>query len=777
MNELFDMDLLREYARARDAEAFAEIVRRHAGMVYTVARRVTGNNKDAEDVTQTCFLELARKAGEIKSSVGGWLHRAATFRATDLIRASDRRAEHEKAAGLPSNPKRDSTFQEISDMVDQALEKLPEELRELVVMHFLQGRTQAQIAAELKLDQSTVSRRISKGVADLREIMEKQGLAVGSVEALKAMLIAHGVGEAPPGLVAALCKLALAGVKGSRVGGAIATTSFLGTKALTAGCVAMLIVAAVVGVFQFGGRGPSMTSRPTMTLASNVKHQNGRTWIDGIPSLSWDKDGQTTFCGALAAGLTGTDRPVDYDTLMGVSAIAFRVRWYEGPGSGDRWVGGIPVGEQEEERALVGKAIGVKFDSLWADASQQARHQQAIDRVTASVNAGNTVITYVAPHMDCAVAYGYSEDKKTILAKDYFGGAGPDVYPAGKIGPWFLFMEKNDEALSQREALVAALSAAARNWSRTDRPQLGFPGHFLYGSEAWERWIADMKSAKQLSAKDKQMLLFVNWWNFDCLSEARGCAARYLRTRSNLFSGDGSKRLAQAAMVYEQSAKMLAEGLKQFNIADKPGWAQPDYMAKWTPEVRARQIAVLEQARDLDARGIGELRQALGGDNAMAVRPFEAKDWPVVLELANAALPGHAQDNRDWFEARKKLDEASTPRRHYLLETGAQGKAVAYGAVEVDLQTHRARIFLVAPASELQEVAAGPLMNRLMEDASGLGAKTLWAREWAEDETLVAVFRQFGFQVGPSPVIAGKQKMVLLERSLQTQNSTGKAVR
>lgn len=57
-----DFVLLKRYAHEGDAEALAELVRRHSGLVYATALRVTRNEHDAEDVAQTCFLELARNA-------------------------------------------------------------------------------------------------------------------------------------------------------------------------------------------------------------------------------------------------------------------------------------------------------------------------------------------------------------------------------------------------------------------------------------------------------------------------------------------------------------------------------------------------------------------------------------------------------------------------------------------------------------------------------------------------------------------------------------------
>src|SRR5438876_9173744 len=98
MMALGDSQLLQAYTARRDAEAFAEIVRRHAGLVYGVARRITGSAHDAEDVAQACFIELAGKAGSITSSLAGWLHRAATFRARDLVRESVARRKREQNA-------------------------------------------------------------------------------------------------------------------------------------------------------------------------------------------------------------------------------------------------------------------------------------------------------------------------------------------------------------------------------------------------------------------------------------------------------------------------------------------------------------------------------------------------------------------------------------------------------------------------------------------------------------------------------------------------------
>ena len=66
MPDAKDMDLVREFARHNSEAAFTELVRRHINLVYSVARRCTGNDGDAQDVTQAVFIILARKAAGLR---------------------------------------------------------------------------------------------------------------------------------------------------------------------------------------------------------------------------------------------------------------------------------------------------------------------------------------------------------------------------------------------------------------------------------------------------------------------------------------------------------------------------------------------------------------------------------------------------------------------------------------------------------------------------------------------------------------------------------------
>ncbi|MFW5828827.1 MAG: RNA polymerase sigma factor [Planctomycetota bacterium] len=113
-----DLHLLRAYTDQRDAEAFARIVQRHAGMVHAVCLRVTRNQSDADDATQESFLELARQARRIRSNLAAWLHRVAHRRACRIVQTRARQAERFPALCEEGTAEADPVVQRVDAALD-----------------------------------------------------------------------------------------------------------------------------------------------------------------------------------------------------------------------------------------------------------------------------------------------------------------------------------------------------------------------------------------------------------------------------------------------------------------------------------------------------------------------------------------------------------------------------------------------------------------------------------------------------------------------------------
>ena len=99
-----DAPLLDQFARCRDEQAFAALLRRHGPMVLETCRRVLPDAEDAEDAFQATFLVLARKAGSVRKgeALGAWLHNVAVRVALKMrSQQARRRAEHDAENQVP----------------------------------------------------------------------------------------------------------------------------------------------------------------------------------------------------------------------------------------------------------------------------------------------------------------------------------------------------------------------------------------------------------------------------------------------------------------------------------------------------------------------------------------------------------------------------------------------------------------------------------------------------------------------------------------------------
>ena len=88
-----DNSLLREFAACRSEGAFAALVLQHVNLVFATAYRQLGNHSLAEEVTQSVFVALARKAGSLgrHPTVTGWLHKATLLECRRVLRTELRR--------------------------------------------------------------------------------------------------------------------------------------------------------------------------------------------------------------------------------------------------------------------------------------------------------------------------------------------------------------------------------------------------------------------------------------------------------------------------------------------------------------------------------------------------------------------------------------------------------------------------------------------------------------------------------------------------------------
>jgi RNA polymerase sigma-70 factor (ECF subfamily) len=154
---------------AGDEEAFTLLMRRHEDRIFAVALRITGNRDDALEATQETFVSLFRRAGSYKGEAepGTWLYRIGMNAARDVLRRRARLPAGDE--GLARAEGRAASGQAVDEAaglrVDlaRALESLPIEYRDAVVMHDLGGIPYEEIARLGGVALGTVKSRISRG--------------------------------------------------------------------------------------------------------------------------------------------------------------------------------------------------------------------------------------------------------------------------------------------------------------------------------------------------------------------------------------------------------------------------------------------------------------------------------------------------------------------------------------------------------------------------------------------------------------------------------------
>lgn len=258
-----DLKLLQRYHDQGDALAFRELVQTHAGMVFATARRITRDSARAEDVAQETFLELTRKGRGITDSVGAWLHRVAWRRACDAVRSEVTRRNYENKAAEDWPESTETTWEEMEPLLDAALNELSEPQRGVLIEHFLEGRTQQEIAKRVGLSQSSVSRMLDKGIHELRHHLKGAGVFSGTGLAL--LLSTQTSQAAPASLTVSLGKLALSGA-GASITGATAMTGGLifmnTTKIVLTVTAAAALIAIPVAIHQQNKPAPVVVAKP-----------------------------------------------------------------------------------------------------------------------------------------------------------------------------------------------------------------------------------------------------------------------------------------------------------------------------------------------------------------------------------------------------------------------------------------------------------------------------------------------------------------------------------
>jgi RNA polymerase sigma-70 factor (ECF subfamily) len=188
LTECSDEELLSQFCLGK-TEAFGVLIRRYERELYGYLQRYLGDKDLAEDVFQNTFLQLYTKSGKYESGrpVRPWLYTIATHQAIDALRRNGRhqavsldaareelpegetRALIDLVEGRNPGPLDQAQGDERRDRVRASVEKLPEFLRQVILLAYYQGLKYREIAEILDIPVGTVKSRLHAALVRLQE--------------------------------------------------------------------------------------------------------------------------------------------------------------------------------------------------------------------------------------------------------------------------------------------------------------------------------------------------------------------------------------------------------------------------------------------------------------------------------------------------------------------------------------------------------------------------------------------------------------------------------
>lgn len=334
-----------------------------------------------------------------------------------------------------------------------------------------------------------------------------------------------------------------------------------------------------------------------------LQREGDRVWLEGVTLWS-PRERQSSVHAAQEATLLALGEEVDYDELLGVSGLAFRMQLSrEGlcPSSPHAFCG-YPCAE----RAVESLPWHVRLLECKPDEADRVREIRRA--VTESIDRG-VPVQYGGEEDGLIIGYREGTEEWICLHPIHGRDGRPFVERAW---PWgFAIYTGRKEAPPDRRRLAREALRQAVTMATA-----GEAGGYVVGFDAWDAYIARLRGLDAAADVARSAAVLGNAWIYECLARHRGSAARYLRGIAGGFAPAAAASLLRAADAYEEIAGPILGAPDGGTAAVAPYPWMLAAPGAWDRELRERQAQRLERALPVERAAIDALRSALDSAGA-----------------------------------------------------------------------------------------------------------------------------------------------------------------
>jgi len=159
-------------------------MRRYTDLVFSVAKRRLGNVALAEEVTQTVFIRLAKAVPSFRgdAELVAWLHRTTVHASIDLWRSEFRRRNREEhAAAMHPDCTEHAAWNELSPVLDEALNQLNDTERQAILLRFFEQKSMRDLGLAFGITEDAAKMRVSRAMERLRTVFSEKGVTCEAV--------------------------------------------------------------------------------------------------------------------------------------------------------------------------------------------------------------------------------------------------------------------------------------------------------------------------------------------------------------------------------------------------------------------------------------------------------------------------------------------------------------------------------------------------------------------------------------------------------------------